>query len=204
MASSAAVKAPKHPPPRVIATVAHVVEILDAARRARVPVWLYGGWGMEALGYHKLPPHEDIDLTARAVDEKRLHALMGKLGYRVWDSPESRLRFMRGKIGVDVFFFETQADGVAVTRGGGHCVFAWPRGAFPARANGWLGKQRCRVVNMATQYVMRAGYQLMVPGSTARPKDAVYLDAIKRALPATAQRQCDVLFDALAQPRRTG
>ncbi|HEX4221822.1 MAG TPA: hypothetical protein VHZ97_05640 [Pseudonocardiaceae bacterium] len=59
-----------------------LLHVLDALRAARVPVWLAGGWGIDALLGEQTRPHRDADLLHDITAESRALAALADLGYR--------------------------------------------------------------------------------------------------------------------------
>ncbi len=47
---------------------ADVVEVVDALELAGVDVWVYGGWGIDALLGKETRPHDDLDVIIQADD----------------------------------------------------------------------------------------------------------------------------------------
>ncbi|HEV3361592.1 MAG TPA: hypothetical protein VG247_32645 [Pseudonocardiaceae bacterium] len=60
----------------------HLLRVLDVVRAARVPVWLAGGWGIDALLGEQTRPHRDADLLHDVIAEPRALAALAELGYR--------------------------------------------------------------------------------------------------------------------------
>jgi lincosamide nucleotidyltransferase A/C/D/E len=44
-------------------TAAEVIRVMDALRNARIPGWLDGGWGIDALLGEQTREHDDLDLV---------------------------------------------------------------------------------------------------------------------------------------------
>jgi lincosamide nucleotidyltransferase A/C/D/E len=58
-----------------------VVEILAALERAGVPVWLDGGWGVDALLGEETRAHGDLDLILSTADTAALRRALAPLGF---------------------------------------------------------------------------------------------------------------------------
>ncbi len=58
---------------RVAAVVAHLVS-------RGLPVWLDGGWAIDALLGRQRRPHDDLDLVAALGDVAPIEAALGELG----------------------------------------------------------------------------------------------------------------------------
>jgi lincosamide nucleotidyltransferase A/C/D/E len=62
-----------------------VVDVLDKLEQAGVPVWLAGGWGVDALLGEQTRPHRDLDLVfdADSDGERRAIVALEALGFQV-------------------------------------------------------------------------------------------------------------------------
>jgi lincosamide nucleotidyltransferase A/C/D/E len=60
---------------------ADVLAVLDAAGRAGVPVWVAGGWGIDALLGERTRQHDDLDLAVRSEDQERITGALSRLGF---------------------------------------------------------------------------------------------------------------------------
>ncbi|NNN38310.1 amino acid transporter [Streptomyces sp. S3(2020)] len=58
-----------------------VLFVLDVLRRARVEVWVGGGWGVDALVGEQTRDHRDLDLMHRLEQEPAVTAALSEAGY---------------------------------------------------------------------------------------------------------------------------
>ncbi|MFF4268446.1 nucleotidyltransferase domain-containing protein [Streptomyces sp. NPDC001536] len=58
-----------------------VLSVLDLLRRARVEVWVGGGWGIDALVGEQTRDHRDLDLMHRLDQEPTVTAALSEAGY---------------------------------------------------------------------------------------------------------------------------
>ncbi len=58
------------------------VDLLKAAERIGVEVWLDGGWGVDALVGYQTRPHNDIDFFVRKKDAAAFTGMLHSKGYR--------------------------------------------------------------------------------------------------------------------------
>jgi hypothetical protein len=121
-----------------------IQEISTALREARIPHWLFGGWGVDFLVGEITRPHSDVDLFIWRRDASAFRHLLVERGYTEGPSPsgpELDARFCKeGQLVEIMFLHETEA--------GGACWGEWrlPSDALEAR-HGALGETSCPVVN---------------------------------------------------------
>jgi [ribosomal protein S5]-alanine N-acetyltransferase len=60
-----------------------VLRVLASVSDQNVPVWVAGGWGIDALLGEQTRTHADLDLAYRIEDEPLLFDALGQLGYRI-------------------------------------------------------------------------------------------------------------------------
>jgi [ribosomal protein S5]-alanine N-acetyltransferase len=60
-----------------------VLLMLDALADRRLPAWVAGGWGIDALLGEQTRAHADLDLAYRAEDGPELLAILAQHGYRI-------------------------------------------------------------------------------------------------------------------------
>ena len=58
-----------------------VLEVLDALERAGVPVWVDGGWGVDALVGEETRPHADLDLALDRASLEVGRSALARLGF---------------------------------------------------------------------------------------------------------------------------
>lgn len=67
--------------PQASMDAARVLDLLEHLSTLDIPVWLMGGWGIDALLGTQTRPHDDLDLVARLDDAERIEAAFGEHGY---------------------------------------------------------------------------------------------------------------------------
>jgi len=64
-------------------TSAALVELLQLFESATIPVWLDGGWGVDALLQTQTRTHEDVDIVIPVADVPKLQELLAMRGFAV-------------------------------------------------------------------------------------------------------------------------
>lgn len=60
---------------------ARVLDLLAHLAAREIPVWLDGGWAIDALLGEQTRPHDDLDLVSRLEDSALLQEALGERGY---------------------------------------------------------------------------------------------------------------------------
>jgi lincosamide nucleotidyltransferase A/C/D/E len=68
---------------RVTFTASDVIEILDVVESSGIPVWLDGGWGVDALLREQTRAHADLDIVVRADDIRVMEDVLAAHGFSV-------------------------------------------------------------------------------------------------------------------------
>ena len=109
---------------------ADVVEVIDALELAGVDVWVYGGWGIDALLREQTRPHDDLDVIIRADDIEAVIQVTRGLdfslmtdelpqGFVVQDPMDRRIDF-------HPVHFRTDGSAIQEIRGAGEWAFSAP------------------------------------------------------------------------------
>ena len=67
-----------------------VLEIVALLERNGIPVWVDGGWGVDALLGKQTRPHGDLDIAVQHKDVPRLRSLLEARGYRDVPRPDTK------------------------------------------------------------------------------------------------------------------
>ena len=73
-----------------------VLVILDLLEKHGIPVWLNGGWGVDALLKEQTRSHRDVDIVIQNQDVPRMRLLLGKAGFSVIRDEEKWWNFVMG------------------------------------------------------------------------------------------------------------
>jgi lincosamide nucleotidyltransferase A/C/D/E len=115
-------------------TADEVLEVLEACAAQGLPVWVDGGWAVDAVLGRQTRPHEDLDLAARVEDGHALEALLAGLGLvRQAGGPAWNPVYRDGGgRSVDLHLFRLDAEGRGVMDPEDPAV-AYPAGSFDGR-----------------------------------------------------------------------
>ena len=106
---------------------ATVVELLRLLQDAGIPVWLDGGWGVDALLQTQTRPHKDVDIIPRVADVPKLIEILAQRGFAVQEgTPPHAFVLADGKgLAVDIHAvtFDPAGNGIHRMDNGGDWVF---------------------------------------------------------------------------------
>jgi lincosamide nucleotidyltransferase A/C/D/E len=107
---------------------ADVVKVIDAFELAGVNVWVYGGWGIDALLEEQTPLHDDLDVIIRADDIEAAIRVTRDLGFSLMTDELPQGLVVRNAVDrrIDFHPVRFRSDGSAVQeiRGGSEWVFS--------------------------------------------------------------------------------
>lgn len=146
--------------PRREMSAPHLMALLELFDAEGIPVWLDGGWGVDALLGEQTREHDDLDLVLAADDVTGIVRVLEASGYEVAKGrlptcivlldPEGR------QVDLHPVVFDDSGDGIYVMEEGG----TWP---YPARGFNGSGSVLGRAVRCLTpevQVLCHAGYEL--------------------------------------------
>jgi lincosamide nucleotidyltransferase A/C/D/E len=146
--------------PRRAMTAEDLVELLELFEPAAIPVWLDGGWGVDALLGEQTREHDDLDLVLAIEDVTRLVRALERKGYEVAKGELPTFIVLldpeRRQVDLHPVTFDRWGDGIYVMEEGG----TW---TYPARGFAGRGRVLGREVSCLTpevQVLCHAGYEL--------------------------------------------
>jgi len=134
---------------------ARVLDLLAQLEARELPVWLDGGWAIDALLHEQTRPHDDLDLVSRLEDSARIEEALGERGFVPAGGglPHSfELVDPAGhQVDVHPVVFAVNGDGVYKMQDGGDWI-------FPAAGFGGSGRIRDRPVPCLTPEVVMVNH----------------------------------------------
>jgi lincosamide nucleotidyltransferase A/C/D/E len=168
-------------------TQAALVELLRLLEGAAIPVWLDGGWGVDALLQAQTRTHKDLDLVVPVAVVPELQGLLATRGFQVREGkpPHSFVLADGAGLEVDVHAvaFDEAGNGVYRMQNGEEWVY--PAEGFGGR--GRVGGMAVRCLSPTTQVLGHAH------GYTPREKDFCDMERLRERfgvhLPPQLQRR---------------
>lgn len=138
-------------------TADDVVDILDLFSTADVPVWIGGGWGVDALVGRQTRPHQDLDLMFSRQHEGSVVAALTTLGFQeTLDWRPGRFVMSDGIRELDLHPVDPLDDGSAVQRTHDGRRFDYPAGSF---TSGTIGGRSVPCISAELQWTFHQGYE---------------------------------------------
>lgn len=139
-----------------------LVELLEVFQGAAVPIWLDGGWGVDALLERQSRVHGDVDIVLCRSDVQRLQTILDCRGFAVLNGkpPDSFVLANGSGLEVDVHavVFDDNGDGVYRMQNGEDWIY--PAEGFNGR--GTVAGMKVRCLSPAIQVLGHAyGYTPM-------------------------------------------
>jgi lincosamide nucleotidyltransferase A/C/D/E len=124
-------------------TASGLTNLLTLIDDASIPVWLDGGWGIDALVETQTRPHKDVDLIVARTDSDRLIKLLNDHGFRLNYGGRADNFVLADDAGreVDIHVVEFDADGNGI-----YLMENGDRWIFPA--HGFTGRGRVEGVEV--------------------------------------------------------
>jgi len=137
-----------------------LVRLLNALDQAGVPVWVDGGWGVDALLEEQRRSHDDFDLVVEMSEVAKLNETLRRQGYN-FQRGEAPLSFElvdRDGRQVDVHpvTFNESGDGIYQTGNGK--TWAYPAAGFGG--TGLVAGRPVRCLTPEVQMLVHTGYEL--------------------------------------------
>lgn len=138
-------------------TADHAVNLINDFESAQIPVWIGGGWGIDALVGRQTREHRDLDLMYPIEHDSQLRAILKSHGYEPeTDWWPARVEYA-GTSYVDVHPLRFKPDGSAVQSGLGDATFVYPASAF---TRGSVNGRSVGCLSAAQQREFHTGYEL--------------------------------------------
>lgn len=152
-------------------------EIVNACRRARIRVWLRGGWALDFHLGRLTRAHDDVDLVTWLRHRVRVRVLMLALGYAEIPTVAPHLKFRKRGQEVGVVFVQSAGKGRVR---GVPTDWGWIAGAL-LRTPRSLDGVACRVVSPRQLLAEKLRYERNTR-RPLRPKDQDSIRALRELL----------------------
>jgi lincosamide nucleotidyltransferase A/C/D/E len=135
---------------------------------AGLPIWLCGGWGIDALLEEETRPHKDLDAIVRLEDVPAIRAILGEAGYttfELWSENQWAgeiptafiLQDAQGRqLDAHAIQFDTRGDGIPAWDEPGNIRFTPPTLA----GQGKIAGHPVQCLSAEMQLLLHTGYEI--------------------------------------------
>jgi len=135
-----------------------VVEIVARLDAAGIPIWLDGGWGVDALLHEQTRPHDDLDVVMTLGDGDGAAAALTDLGFTVHEDERPTRFVLRDptdrRIDVHTVTFDPEGGGIQVLQDG--TPWRYPPEGFSG--TGLIAGRAMRCLTPGVQLLCHQGY----------------------------------------------
>ena len=164
-----------------------IPRIVQVLTDARVPCWLFGGWGLDARIGRVTRVHGDIEFWVPRPDSARSRAALAAAGAVALDTqpPEEACEFIWGGVEFSTAYFERRGDGTFASRGR-YSDWLFPADSF-GDDPGLLDGSPVPAMSVAGMLAMKEQYPTLRNGRPWREKDIGDI-AVLRGLQSSNRR----------------
>ena len=164
-------------------------DVIAVTQSADIPVWLFGGWGLDARIGQITREHGDVEFWVERIYAERSKAVLVAAGATALATqpPEEACEFIWDGVDFSTAYFDRQPDGSSVQLLGRWSDWVFPPGSF-GDDPGTLDDKPVRAMSVAGMLAMKEQFPHLRNGRPWRQKD---IDDIKtlRGLAAEAGTQ---------------
>jgi len=147
-------------------------EVIAVAEAADIPVWLFGGWGLDARIGRITREHGDVEFWVERIHAERSEAVLVDAGATALTTqpPEEACEFTWDDVPFSTAYFDRQADGSSVQLPGRWSDWLFPPGSFGDEP-GMLDGMPVPVMSVAGMLAMKEQFPQLRNGRPWRQKD---------------------------------
>jgi lincosamide nucleotidyltransferase A/C/D/E len=139
-------------------TATDVLEVLQRLDEAGVPVWLDGGWGVDALVGEQTRPHDDLDVVIALSDATSATAVLSDVGFAI-TADERPTRFVvrdarDRRVDFHTVIFDDEGGGTQTLQDG--TAWRYPPEGFSGQ--GRVDERTVACISPAVQVLCHLGY----------------------------------------------
>jgi lincosamide nucleotidyltransferase A/C/D/E len=146
--------------------------VVDVLAAADVPVWLFGGWGLDAKIGRITRRHGDVEFWVERSDSARSKAALVVAGSTALETqpPEEACEFTWGGVDFSTAYFDRRADGMFYQPQGRFSDWKFPADSF-GDATGRLDGVLVPTMSVAGMLAMKEQFPTLRNGRPWREKD---------------------------------
>jgi hypothetical protein len=159
----------------------HVIrEVIAVTEAADIPVWLFGGWGLDARIGRITREHGDVEFWLERVHAERSKGVLVEAGATALETqpPEEACEFIWDDVPFSTAYFDRRPDGSFSQPLGRWSDWLFPPGSFGTEP-GTLDGLSVPTMSVAGMLAMKEQFPLLRNGRPWRPKDITDIQLLR-------------------------
>jgi len=155
-------------------------EVIAVTEAADIPVWLFGGWGLDARIGRITREHGDVEFWLERVHAERSKAVLVDAGATALETqpPEEACEFIWDDVPFSTAYFDRRPDGSFSQPLGRWSDWLFPPGSFGTEP-GTLDGLSVPTMSVAGMLAMKEQFPLLRNGRPWRPKDITDIQLLR-------------------------
>lgn len=156
-------------------------KIIDVTQGAGIPVWLFGGWGLDARIGRITRLHGDVEFWVERIHAERSKVVLVEAGAVALTTqpPEEACEFVWGEIPFSTAYFDRKRDGSFAQLLGRFSDWRLPPGSFGDEP-GILDGVRVPAMSVAGMLAMKEQFPSLSNGRPWRQKDIGDIEILRQ------------------------
>ena len=165
-----------------------IFRVIDVLAAVDVPVWLFGGWGLDARIGRITRRHGDVEFWVPRTDGPRSKAALVEAGATALATqpPAEACEFIWDDVSFSTAYFDRRADGTFAQLQGRWSDWAFPADSFGAGA-GLLDGTPVPAMSLAGMLAMKEQFPTLRNGRPWRDKDIRDIAVLRELLASRAK-----------------
>jgi hypothetical protein len=155
-------------------------KVIAVTQSAGIPVWLFGGWGLDARIGRITRQHGDVEFWVERIHAERSKAALAEAGATVLATqpPEEACEFTWDDAAFSTAYFDRQSDGSFVQLLGRFSDWLFPPGSFGDEP-GTLDGMPVRAMSVSGMLAMKEQFPHLRNGRPWRQKDIADMEILR-------------------------
>lgn len=164
-------------------------QVIAVTRAADIPVWLFGGWGLDARIGRITREHGDVEFWVERTHAARSKALLVAAGATALATqpPEEACEFIWDEAPFSTAYFDRSPDGSFVQLQGRWSDWLFPPGSF-GNDPGMLDGTPVPAMSVSGMLAMKEQYPQLRNGGPWRQKDIDDIEILRRLTVSESRR----------------
>jgi hypothetical protein len=166
---------------RTAAQLRVIRKVIAVTRAANIPVWLFGGWGLDARIGRITREHGDVEFWVDRTHSERSRTLLVDAGATALETqpPEESCEFTWGDVPFSTAYFDVQPNGSFSQPAGRWSDWLFPPGSFNDEP-GMLDGTPVPAMSVSGMLAMKEQFPQLRNGRPWRQKDVADIEILRQ------------------------